>query len=604
MKKILSVLVIGIALLVSCEKEGPMTVNHIDNLYNAPADATTMTLSSAQSNWSTDRRYFDLNFSNLSTTLVGYDALLAPGQYVIGGDQIGNAINTKVGGQNANNGFITVNEKDGQYAITATIGGQVYYWTGSLPFTPDPAPTALTQVLSAQSNVANGTKSVTMNLATEGISQEFDMTTYQNVWKGEGGYLALDLYSDDGYLHDGTFTASAQGGVIEPGQFGIGWDPGDIYGIGWEFTDWGTCWWDVANGAATATKITDGLVSVSSREEKVDDKDVTIWTIAWGANYPVEVLFEGAIPALTKPKKPSGPVALDYTFTIGEPQACILNDNTTVVEGVKKYPFTIKDANDQEVAYLEFVLADGAADVDPGDYVSTEYAHEVGQLANGYFLDFGDWGTFAGGSYYVNDAGEKVYIDPGVTVTVTSVGTGAFRFTSNGFDFAAAGPNYVPGGEGEGGDDDVTGDVVLKIDSGLTYTMEDQTATNTSADGSALSGVTLWRVNVLQGGDLVANFDLVVSAGSEDLTGTYTVMSYPDAVGKAGNGWGFAAWGMFGGCYFKVDGAYYFIPNDATVTVSANADGTLKFKFEGAIQDESYGDAGQGGVLLNNVAKS
>ena len=146
--------------------------------------------------------------------------------------------------------------------------------------------------------------------------------------------------------------------------------------------------------------------------------------------------------------------------------------------------------------------------------------------------------------------------------------------------------------------------ITIPTDSGLTYTMEDQTASNTSADGSALSGVTLWRVNVLQGGDLVANFDLVVSAGSEDLTGTYTVMSYPDAAGKAGNGWGFPAWGMVGGCYFVVDGAYYWIPSDATITVSANADGTLKIKFEGAIQKEDYSDGGQGGVLLNNIAKS
>ena len=597
MKKILSFLVLGLALLVSCEKEGPTTVNHIDNLYNAPADATVMQLSNANSTWATDRRYFDLNFSNLSTTLVGYDALLAPGQYVIGGDQIGNAINTKANGSNASDGFITVSEKDGQYAITATIGGQVYYWTGSLPFSPDPAATQLTQVLSAQSNVANGTKSVTMNLATAGISQEFDMTTYQTVWKGEGGYLALDLYSDDGYLHDGTFTASAQGGVIEPGQFGIGWDPGDLYGIGWVFTDWGTCWWDVKDGAANATKITDGLVSVASREEKVDGKDVTIWTIAWGAEYPVEVIFEGAIPALTKPKKPSGPAQLDYLYT----------EVVTPDAALDLHAVTITDKDGNEVAYLELQTAPGAAEL-TGSYPSTSYASEPGQMRDGYFIDLSVWGmegTMEGGSYYVLN-GEKQFIGAGTaTVEVTKIATGAYRFTCEFFDYAAAGPDYVPeGGGGEGGDDDVTGDVVLKLTSGLTYTMEDQTASNTSADGSALSGVTLWRVTVKQGGDTVANFDLVVSAGSEDLAGTYTVMSYPDAVGKAGNGWGFPAWGMVGGCYFLVDGAYYWIPNDATVTVSANADGTLKFKFEGAIQDENYGDAGQGGVLLNNVSKS
>ena len=589
MKKILSFLVFGLALLVSCEKEGPTTVNHIDNLYNAPTDATVMQLSNAKSTWATDRRYFDLNFSNLSTTLVGYDALLAPGQYVIGGDQIGNAINTKANGSNASDGFITVNEKDGQYAITATINGQVYYWTGTLPFTPDPAATQLSQVLSAQSNVPNGTNSVTMNLATPGISKGYN-ESWQEVWTGEGGYLALDLYSDDGYLHDGTFTASAQGGVIEPGQFGIGWDPGDLYGIGWVFENWGTCWWDVKDGAATATKITDGIVTVSSREEKVNDKDVTIWTIAWGVNYPVEILFEGAIPALTKPKKPAGPTVPDYLYT----------ETVTPGDTYDTHAVSITDKDGNEVAYLELLTDPGAAEL-TGSYPSTSYAGAPGQMRDGY--NFPDWGI-SGGSYYV-EGGEKQYIGAGAaTVEVTKIATGAYNFTCAFFSYDAAGPDYVPGEGGDGGDDDVTGDVVLKLTSGLTYSMEDVTAGNTDSSQNPLSGMTLWRVTVKQGGDTVAAFDLGTKEGSEDLAGTYTVMSYPDAVGKAGNGWGFAAWGMFGGCYFLVDGAYYFIPSDATVNVSANADGTLKFKFEGSIQDENYGDAGQGGLLLNNVAKS
>ena len=611
MKKILSFLALGLLLAVSCEKEGPMTVNHITDLYTAPEGATVMQLTKAEPVWALDRRYFNLDFNNLSTTLVGYDALLKPGQYVIGADQQGNAINTKVNGQNAGEGFITVNEKDGQYAITATINGQVYYWTGSLPFEADPAPTQLTEVLSAQSNKQNGVNSLTMNLATPGISQEFDMTTYQQVWVGEGNYLALDIYSDDGYLHDGTYKACAEGGVINPGEFGIGYD--GVYTMQWgdqtyeiPFENWGTCWWTVKDGAATAEKITSGIVNVSSREEKVDGKDVTIWTITWGAKYPVEVIFEGAIPALTKPKKPDGPVSLDYTYTIGEPAACSTSSGE-VIAGVKKYPLTFTDAAGQEVAYLEFVLAEGSTDVEPGDYVSTEYAHEVGQLANGYYLDYSDWGwgIIAGGSYYVGSDGEKVYIDPGVTVTVTQVGTGAFKFSSDGFDFTAAGPNYVPGGGGgEEGDDDVTGDVVLKLTSGLTYSMEDVTAGNTDSGQNPLKNMTLWRVTVSDGSGTVAAFDLGTAEGSSDLAGTYTVMSYPDAVGKAGNGWGFASWGMFGGCYFLVDGAYYFIPAEATITVSNKSDGTIKIKFEGAIQKDDYSDGGQGGLLLDNVAKS
>lgn len=604
MKKIFGIIALGLALaLVSCNKEDVMTgpINEITDLYTVPADAVELPSVTASSTWATDRRYFDLSFgSALTTTLVGYDALLAPGQYLLGADEIGKAIlaKTKVNGAAAKEGYILVNKKDGKYTIIAQIDGNALAWTGELPFKADPAPKKLTQLFQAQSNLANGTNSLTLQLGTDGISSEFDMTTYQTVWKGEGGYLALDIFSDDGYLHDGDYKANAVGGVINPGEFGIGYDTTMDFGWGpMEFKDWGTCWWTVSNGAATAEKILGGLVKVSS-EEVGDD---VIWTIAWGDKYPQEYVFTGAIKALTKPKKPSGPVALDYTYTIGEPQACILNDNTTVVEGVKKYPITIVDAASQEVAYLEFVLADGSNDVAEGDYVSTEYAHEVGQLANGYYLDFGDWGVFAGGSYYVAD-GEKVYIGAGETVMVTQVATGAFRFTGSGFDYAAAGPNYVPGGGEEGGDD-VSGDVVLKLTSGLSYTMEDITASNTNSSSQPLSGMTLWRVTVSGGSGTVASFDLGTAEGSSDLAGTYTVMSYPDAVGKAGNGWGFAAWNMFGGCYFLVDGAYYFIPSDATITVSANGDGTLKFKFEGPVQKDDYSDGGQGGLLLNNVAK-
>ena len=601
MKKISSLLVFGLALLLSCEKEGPTTVNEITDLYTAPAGAKEMTFTGGESTWSTDRRYFDLKFSDLTTTLVGYDAFLAPGLYLLGGDEIGKAIaaKTKVGGQTPSEGWITVNNRDGKYQFTAQFGDQVYFWAGTLPFQADPAPLDLTVLQQASAN--KDSKLVTMQLATEGISQEFDMTTFQNVWKGEGKYIAIDLYSEDGYLHDGLYRASAQGGVVNSGEFGIGYDA--VVDWVWgpmEMKDWGTCLWTVSGGKATAEKITSGLVNVASREEKVDGKDVTIWTITWGAEYPVEVVFEGAVPTLTKPKRPDGPVALDYTYTIGDPMDCSTQAGD-VVAGVKKYPFNFVDAAGEQVAYLEFILVDGAADVVPGDYVSTEYAHEPGQLANGYFMDFGDWGTFSGGSWYVNGAGEKVFIDPGVTVSVEAVGTGAFKFASDGFLFAAAGPNYVPGGDE--GDDDVTGDVVLKLTSGLTYTMEDVTAGNTAADGSALSGMTLWRVSVLNGADEVAEFDLGTAEGSQDLAGTYTVMSYPDAVGKAGNGWGFIPW-MKGGCYFVVEGNYYWIPSDSTIKVSNNADGTLKIKFEGAIQNSDNTDGGQGGLLLNNIAKS
>ena len=402
MKKISSLLVFGLALLLSCEKEGPTTVNEITDLYTAPAGAKEMTFTGGESTWSTDRRYFDLKFSDLTTTLVGYDALLAPGLYMLGGDEIGKAIaaKTKVGGQTPSEGWITVNNRDGKYQFTAQFGDQVYFWTGTLPFQADPDPLALTVLQQAQANKDN--KLVTMQLATEGISQEFDMTTF-------------DLYSEDGYLHDGTYTASAEGGVVNPGEFGRGWDPGDLYNIGMVFTDWGTCLWTVSGGVATAEKITEGIVNVTSREEKVDDKDVTIWTISWGAEYPVEVVFEGAIPALTKPKKPSGPVVPDYLYT---------ETITASGDGVENHAFDITDKDNNLRAHIELLMAAGETDYD-GAYPSTSYSSQPGQMVDGWV-----WGDFGGGSYWIDDSGNKVLLAAGqYTVTVTKIAEGAYNFT-------------------------------------------------------------------------------------------------------------------------------------------------------------------------------
>ena len=594
----------SLALVVSCQKEGPLTVNEIKDLYTVPADAIELpALSGSESVWATDRRYFNLTFGSvLSTTLVGYEAILPTGQYLLGEDAIGNAVKakTKLNGQAAKDGFVTVNKNGNNYTISAVIDGTPLTWSGTLPFKADPAAVVLSQVMSAQSNLANGVQSLTMNLATDGISSEMDWNTWQTVWKGEGGYLALDIYSEDGYLHEGTYTPSAKGGEIGPGEFGIGWDPGDIYGIGMEFTDWGTCWWKVSGGAATATKITNGVVTVS--------REGNDWTIAWGAKYPQEYVFVGAIPALTKPEGGSGGGgSIDYTFKEDELQP-VTDQGGNLVSGVWKHPIHIFDKSGNEKAYLELLIAEGESDYS-GSYPSTSYASQPGQMADGWEFDGTAWGMgiMSGGSYYIDDAGNTVLMYAGqYTVDVKKIATGAYEFSCSAFDYCAAGPDYVPGdnpGGGEGGDD-VSGDVVLKITSGLTYTMEDVTASNTAADGSALSGMTLWKVTVSDGSGTVAAFDLGTSAGSTDLAGTYTVMSYPDAVGKAGNGWGFAAWNMFGGCYFVVDGSYYFIPADATINVSNNSDGTLKIKFEGPVQKDDYSDGGTGGVLLDKIAKA
>ena len=180
--------------------------------------------------------------------------------------------------------------------------------TVALVYEPDPEPVKLSTVLSATSNLANGVQTVTMQLAQDGIYSEMDMTTWQTIWHGEGNFLAIDLYSADGYLHEGTYSASAEGGVVGEGQFGIGYDTTVDFGWGpMEMKDWGTCWWSVSNGAATAKKILEGTVNVSKKGSK--------WVIELISGEGKEMIwakFEGAVDALTDGGNAGGSDDADY----------------------------------------------------------------------------------------------------------------------------------------------------------------------------------------------------------------------------------------------------------------------------------------------------
>ena len=95
---------------------------------------------------------------------------------------------------------------------------------------------------------------------TDGITSSFDQATWQTTWEGSGNYLAFDIYSADGSLAPGTYTASAVGGTVNEGEFGIGYDT-EFWGMTME--NWGTCWWTITDGAISAEKVLDGTITVS-----------------------------------------------------------------------------------------------------------------------------------------------------------------------------------------------------------------------------------------------------------------------------------------------------------------------------------------------------
>lgn len=418
-------------------------------------------LVSKASTWNVDKRLFDLSFSGegvaVATQLIGFDANLGAGKYKLVAEAsaaAGDAVleKTLLNEKAVSAGTVQVLKNGNKYTFNFTLtadGKDVELtWSGDIEWPQDPAPKqVLTQLLSASANQAGEEGfTLTVNLGTAGISAEQDPTTYQTVWKGEGGYLALDIFSTDRYLHEGVYKANTVGGVLAEGEFGIGYDTQvEFWGQMYDVT-WGSLWYAVKDGAATIDhKIVDGIVVVRQIEGG--------WQISWGKDYPTEYVFEGPIDALTEPE----------------------------------------------------------------------------------------------------NAGEAP---------------------------------------------------VVEITSGLTYTIEDQTATNyADADNTPLSGVQLFRIQVWSGTDFVAEFDLVVTEGTTDFTGTYTVKSYPHENLTAGNGWGFAAYNFFGGSFYVFDGAVYFLPIDAILKVTDTA-GTLKFEFEGKVQNADYVDVEGGSLLLDNVAKA
>ena len=300
----------SILALSSCVESaiGPMT-----GKYEKPVVYEMNTLASQSVEKGDKNRTFTVELSgdNASMTLkmVNDKYFLADGSYTPApADQAKK--NTYIvgnGGTTFNNipvetGSIKVAQGEGTYSFAGML------WladesvieiksTVALVYEADPEPVKLSTVLSATSNLANGTKSLTINLGTDGISSTTEPPTWQPVWTGTGNYLALDIYSADGYLHEGTYTASAAGGTINEGEFGIGWDPGDLWGIGMVFENWGTCWWDVAGGAATINqKVTEGSVTVTRKGSK--------WVIELVSGEGKSMLwtkFEGAIDALTDP---------------------------------------------------------------------------------------------------------------------------------------------------------------------------------------------------------------------------------------------------------------------------------------------------------------
>ena len=329
-------------------------------------------------------------------------------------------------------GNLKVTADAGAYTVSGTVKVNVpaedgtttaaYYelvWAGdavAAKFKELPTLTKLTQLLAAKSNVASGVNTVTVQLATEGV------TLSNGAYAGTGAYLAAEFFSEDGTLAAGTYKASKDPKNPAAGEFVIGQDSGE-----------GTCWWTVNNGTPTATKVTAGEIYVAYDKKS---KAFTI-DIDNGTQY---VQFIGEIAALTPSNKPEQDEVLSADIVI-EKSVATLNkaddtaNNTAAdqspLSGVTLWYVELLDAAGEKVAIFDLVTEEGSESL-AGEYKVTSYPDAVGEAGNGFDINIPEWNFVMSGGTILYDGGNTYVIDAETSTVTVQEKDGAYKIVVKG----------------------------------------------------------------------------------------------------------------------------------------------------------------------------
>ena len=512
-------------------------------------------------------------------------------------------------------GTLVVKQENGTYNMSGTLwladeSAIKIVSSVALVYEADPEPVKLTSVISATSNVASGTNSLTINLATNGVTATYDPNTWSNVYSGTGNYLALDIYSEDGYLHEGTYTACATGGAINPGEFGIGWDPGDLWGIGMVFENWGTCWWDVNNGAVSINqKVLEGTVTVTWKGNK--------WNIELVSGEGKSMLwttFTGAIEAVTDPALLGGGPVDDTEYV---ELTTLLSATSNVANGTKSLtmnlgtdgissttdPATWQTVWEGEGNYLALDIYSEDGKLYTGTYNACAAGGAINAGEFGIGWDPGDlwgigmvfenWGTcwwnVTGGAAVaagkVTDGTVEVLVEgDNLVIKLKSTLVNAkFTYPTAQFVDGTGAPIEVVN---LGGGNDEPSVEYTELVTLLSATSNVASGTNSVTINMATDGVTMtvegWNT-VFGGNGHYLALD-VYSADGKLAPGTYTACAAGGAIaeGEFGIGWDPGdLWGI--GMVFENWGTCWWTVEDGVTSAEKVVDGTLTVELDGDV---------------------
>lgn len=566
MKKNIFLIGCMLLMLASCQTS---VLDPLEGIFPAPTDVKC-TSGNCDAYKIEGVRYFALSVSDGSRTLqalligdsyylttnayTGADPVTAKkGNYVLG---ITNVNNTAV-----ESGTINVSQNGEYYRVSAVLflaDGSPYrfVYEGQFYFEPDPEPVKLTKVLAAQANTNN---TVTFKLGTDEMSLDGMGSP-----TGDGYAFTADVYSADGYLHEGVYTAAPSSDNVGPGQFTPGY-PFDLSPYGMDMVlYWGTCWWV----GSTANTITDGTVTVELKGSK--------YTITWGSEetYPNWATFTGEISDLL----PQGGGGDDYdgvtlTQNFGIIDYSMYGMNMVGIElgtpGIVATPGGWGNTYTGNGNYLKLEIYAENGKIAPGTYKACAQGGVIGEGEFGIGYD-GMYGA-SGTTWYtlVNDEATYKYITDGTVVV--EVDGDDYKIT---IESSVVNARY---GFDEGGSgDDPSEGVELTQFCGLVdyYSMYQ---VNLVGMELATAGVTVtagaWG-NTYGGEGNYIKLELYTADGKV-APGTYTPCAEGGVVGEGQFGIGYdGSWGASGTTWYTLAGGEttYVYVTDGTVEVSVDGD--------------------------------
>lgn len=405
------------AVLLAGSSCAESAIDDLHGIYKAPEDCKfTSAQSISVEKIDKGLRIFDVNFTTtdgdiLNMKFVG-DSYFLPasaftpssvndvkkGNYVIGNG--GSSFIPKGSSPvSLTRGQVIVAKNGDDYTLSGTAwleNGNVIRLNGGgvLLYEADPEPVALTKCLSYSDNNPNGTPSISLVLASADVNSSFNPATYQTEYSGNGNFLAVDFYSTDGRLEPGVYSP-AESSDMSSMTYGKGWDPGDLWGIGISFENWGTCWWNVADGITSARHIEDGEIKV--------DYSAGMYTISYNKD-GIFFEFKGSIEGM--PGEGGDEPSVEY-IEINNFLSAAVNESVLslqlATDGISLTPnawggFDV--AGDGNYLKIDLFTEDGS--LTPGTYTPAENsALQPFNFAMGYDpgdiwgmgIEFKNWGT-------------------------------------------------------------------------------------------------------------------------------------------------------------------------------------------------------------------